>query len=134
MKMDTDIIYYNTSTESGCSSLATGAIWLIALSAALMFISGLVLLCNYDLFYINTYVGSSLCWIGLYFVSLFILIQYFYTTQSYLDFLNVWAIENRPVPVFVGEIFLSFPSDNDFTRKHGTPSPRLRRKGACTCR
>jgi hypothetical protein len=112
----TALVYYNISTEAGCSTVAVGAIWLIVLSLILMIGATLMLLCYYDWFCFKTFVGESLCWLGLYFMTLFFVTLYLLSHQSYYDFLNLWALQDRPVPVFVGEIGVPVSAIN---KNHG---------------
>jgi hypothetical protein len=100
----TALMYYVTAMSSGCSSVASGASNIITSCIILTTITITISLCCCNTFYFKSFIGSSLCWIGIYLFSIFLVTLYLFSTQSYLDFLNLWALDNRPVPVFVGEI------------------------------
>jgi hypothetical protein len=104
--------YQRVSIDSGCSSVASGADWLVITSTVLTILAAVVFVMNYDYFYVNTYTGLCLCWLGVYFVSVFCVTIYLFSNQSYLDFLNMWALKDRPLPVFIGEIGVLVDSVN----------------------
>jgi hypothetical protein len=98
--------YYNISSTNGCSTLAQDSLWLVIVSTVGLCLAGVSLLCKCNFpktFYCHTFWGLSLCWFSLFAMSFFFVVLYLVSDQAYDDFLKLWALDNRPVPVWVGE-------------------------------
>ncbi len=99
------LLFFFTSSQNGCSTVANDSLWLVIASLIFTCFAAAAVLCQRKCTTClwHTYWGLSLGWLGVFFFSLFFVTMYLLSVQSYDDFLKLWALENRPVPVWVGE-------------------------------
>jgi hypothetical protein len=99
------MLFFFSSANNGCSTIASDSLWLVITSLVCMSISMAFLLCKRKIntCFWHTYWGLALVWLGMFLLSLFFVTMYLISTTSYDDFFKLWALENRPVPVWVGE-------------------------------
>jgi len=110
------LIYHDaTSSKAGCSTLSNDAVWLITLASLLVACSGVCLLCCCCEIPLILCIGYFILWLGLFCFSVSVAGSYLSTNAAILDFLNLWSLNDRPVPVMVGEFGTGKPSDKDFT-------------------
>lgn len=106
--------YFNTATSAGCSSFAADSVWLITLTSILTLCSGLIFICCCLRFTLLHLVSFSLLWTGILFMSIFAVGTYLSSDTAYYDSLKTWALNDRPVPVWVGEIGTGAPNEPSF--------------------
>lgn len=101
----TSVVFYFTSLANGCSTIADDALWLVMISMILLSTTVTMALCHRrcTAFLWHTFWGLCLMWLGLFFLIFFFVTLYLLSPQSYDDFFKLWALDNRPVPVWVGE-------------------------------
>ncbi len=104
--------YFNTASKAGCSSYASDSRWLIALASVLAIVSSAGTACV--LRDLTTGLVFGVIWQGLLFLSIFALGLYLSSEQALLDSLGSWSLEDRPVPVWVGEFSTGTPDDPAF--------------------
>ncbi len=111
------VFYYNAAKSAGCSSFANDSIWLIILASifmAIAFCSGLLLWCKERELSPHLITASWLLWISLFFLGMFIVGKYLTSHTAYYDSLKAWSLENRPVPVMIGEFGTGNPDEPIF--------------------
>jgi hypothetical protein len=101
------LVFYVTSYINGCSTLSQDSRWLI-ITCSTFLVLCLIVNCwyswNHNLLWRHTFWGLCLCWFGLFSLTVFFVSLYLLSSQSYDDFFNLWMLNDRPVPVWVGEI------------------------------
>jgi len=112
------VTYVDVFSSAGCSSLAADAVQYVVASAVMVGLSGvcflvyLCILCCYpELFSCARVSAWVTLWIGLLFASVAAVGLYMRTERSYLDNLEHFALNDRPVPVWVGEFGTGDPGD-----------------------
>lgn len=111
------VLYYTTAAGAGCSSFAKDAVWLIviALQAATVALCvGLVRACSGRELPWLLVTAHSLLWMGLFSVSLYGVGTYLDSPAAYTDALAAWSLDNRSVPVWVGEFGTGHPDEPVF--------------------
>lgn len=101
------------ATSAGCSPLAQDAQWLVIAAAVLTSLSGACLLCclcSLSSLTCTFSLACALLWAGLLTLSFAAVGFYLSSEAAYRDYLGVWALQNRPVPVWVGEFGTGTPS------------------------
>lgn len=101
------LLFRNLSLNGGCSSLANDAYWLVVLCSVMIGVTGLLILCFCTELPISAFLSIIFFWLGSFFVSLFVVTLYLKSDNAYTDFLGLWSLKQRPVPVFVGEFGVS---------------------------
>ena len=115
------VIYSNISSTAGCSSLEADARPYIIASSIFVALSGLCLVayvctvCCYPEYFSWFQLAAWFSlWMGLFFASVAAVGWYFSTDRAYYDFLGSFALNNRPVPVWIGEFGTGDPSEYMF--------------------
>jgi hypothetical protein len=115
------VTYEKTATSAGCSSMAEDARPYVITCGVMVALSGLCLLgygvviCCYSAMFSCIRVAAwSTLWLGALFTSLGIVGIYLGTEGSYVDYLGHFALNDRPVPVWIGEFGTGNPSDYMF--------------------
>ena len=111
------IFYYNTATTAGCSSFAEDAVWLIVMAS----ITTVLALCvglgwvysRHEVKWLPV-LTFGLLWLSLFCLCIFALGSYLASHASYTDSLGSWSLDNRPVPVWVGEFGTGNPNEPIF--------------------
>jgi hypothetical protein len=106
------VFYFNTATSAGCSSFAADSVWLITLSSILTLCSGTLFFCY--CFTLSKVASFSLLWASFFFMSVHAVGNYLSSDTAYYDSLKTWALEDRTVPVWVGEIGTGTPNEDSF--------------------
>jgi hypothetical protein len=108
------IFYYSTATTAGCSSFAADSVWLIALTSALVLCTAHLVVYYCYRFTPFLVVSFSALWIGIFFLSVFAVGSYLSSDTAYFDSLKAWSLNDRPVPVWVGEVGTGDPNESAF--------------------
>lgn len=115
------VIYENTATSAGCTSMAEDARPYVIGFGVMVALSGLCLLtyavvvCCYSVMFSCLRVTAwSTLWLGALFTSIGTVGIYLGNERSYVDYLEHFALNNRPVPVWVGEFGTGNPSEYMF--------------------
>jgi hypothetical protein len=106
------VFYFNTANTAGCSSFANDSTWLIKLASVLILCS-----CVGIVHYVQDFTSAimfGLVWLGLLLLSIFALCIYLFSDAAYSDSLRVWSLEDRTVPVWVGEFGTGTPDGAAF--------------------
>jgi hypothetical protein len=104
------LFFVSTARSGGCGTLADDASWLVTTEIVLFVLT--FLMCCYGVPLEITVLSWMFMWFGLFFVSVFAVLCYLRDDAAIRDFLNVWALENRPVPVWVGEFGTVLPGND----------------------
>ena len=103
-------IFVSNAQWGGCSTLAEDARWLVV-TESVAFVLTFLMLCYWVPLEISMLAWFFL-WIGLFFVSAFVVLCYLRTDGAIYGFLSMWALDNRPVPVWVGEFGTVLPGND----------------------
>ena len=109
------LVFSRTASEAGCSSMAEDAQWLIIASSLFVGLTGLSLVCS--LFLKSPWLlllASCTMWLGLWLVGLAVICAYLDSEKGHRDYLKLWALNDRPVPVWVGEFGTGMPGEPVF--------------------
>lgn len=103
------VLFSEKSKQGGCSTLADDAHWLVGLSSVMIVVTGLLALCYWRVLVSNGFIPFFFLSLSFFFLSLFVTTVYLKSDGAMVDFLGVWSLNNRPVPVFVTELGVSDP-------------------------
>lgn len=104
------MVFVSTAQNGGCSTLADDAHWLVV-TEAVLFVLTFLMFC-YGVPVDISVLAWLFLWMGLFFMSVFAVLCYLRTDTAINDYLNLWALENRPVPVWVGEFGTALPGSD----------------------
>jgi len=108
------IVFSNVTADAGCSSLSQDSYWMIGLTSVLVMVTGLYLFCFCCEFSLLLLIGFGFFWLSVFFLSVFFVGIYLSSESAMNDFLSVWALNNRPVPVWLGEFGTGDPDEPVF--------------------
>lgn len=97
------LLFERVASDGGCSTLARDARWLIHTEAVLVSLCGL-LLCVHVYRYSDTALASMMfVWLGIFAMTVLYVMLYLESERAVTDFLGIWELRDRIVPVWVGE-------------------------------
>jgi hypothetical protein len=115
------VTYANVTSSVGCSTLAADVVPFVVFLAVMVGLSGVcfllyvcIICCYPDLFSLVRVCAWATLWIALLFLSVTLVGLYLGTERSYLDNLQLFALNDRPVPVWIGEFGTGDPEDDVF--------------------
>jgi hypothetical protein len=112
------VSFTNAASSAGCHPLAVDANWLVIASSVWTVLSFLSVCCSCcctsNRIFTSMYVALSILWIGIFFLSVYVVCFYLSTERAYQDYFKIWSLDNRPVPVWVGEFGTGNPYESKF--------------------
>lgn len=103
-------VFIVTARNGGCSTMADDAWWLIVIESILFSLTFLMFL--YGVSIEISVLAWLFMWCALFFLSIFSVLAYLKTDGAVEAFMGMWDLENRPVPVWIGEFGTGLPGTN----------------------
>jgi len=97
------VTFIQVSDYGGCSSLSKDAAWLVQASASMVGLTVLLLCCQMSRYSDTAFASMLFFWLGCFGLSMLCVLLYLESEKAIIDFLGIWGLDGRPVPVWVGE-------------------------------